>query len=262
MAGERIAKEEGPPVATAREHSAAEPDPAPPPSRPAESGLSTRFAALGTLGLLAALAILVITVNPLNDAVGDAISGDTDSLRADLRGLGAGGVLLILALAATHAVVWYPAEILNAAAGFVYGLGPALALMMGGWMLNGILCHQVGRHAARPLLLRFLGRDRVERYEHAIERGGITLLIGIRLVPIVPFSLVSYVAGSARVPLGRFIWTTAIGYLPLTALFVYLGSRLEDLSPTDPAIWGGALVLIALLLVTRKVMPMLGVERE
>ena len=72
----------------------------------------------------------------------------------------------------------------------------------------------------------------------------------------------SYVAGSARVPLPRFIWTTFVGYIPLTGLFVYLGTRLEDLSPTDPAIWGGALVLIALLLVTRKVMPMLGVEAD
>ena len=192
----------------------------------------------------------------------DAISGDTGALRADLKGLGIPGVLLVLGLAAAHAVVWYPAEILNAAAGFIYGFWPALALMTGGWLLNGIACHQVGRHAARPLLLRLLDRDRVERYEHAIERGGVTLLIGIRLVPIVPFSLVSYVAGSARVPLGRFVWTTAVGYLPLTALFVYLGTRLESLSATDPAIWGGAAVLIALLLVTRKVMPMLGVERE
>ena len=56
----------------------------------------------------------------------------------------------------------------------------------------------------------------------------------MRLVPIVPFSLFSYAAGSARVPAGRFAWTTAVGYLPITAVFAYLGSRLEELSPDDP----------------------------
>ena len=37
---------------------------------------------------------------------------------------------------------------------------------------------------------------------------------------------------------------------PLTAIFVYLGSRLETLSPTDPILWIGAAVLIGLLVLT------------
>jgi uncharacterized membrane protein YdjX (TVP38/TMEM64 family) len=221
-----------------------------------------RIAVFSGLALLAGLVVLVLTIHPLREAAGDALSGDTEALRADLNGLGAAGVLLVLALAMVHAIVWYPAEILNAAAGFVYGFWGAMALMMTGWLLNGILCHQIGRHAARPVLNRLLREERLERWEAAVERGGITLLIAVRLVPIIPFSLISYVAGSARVPLPRFIWTTLVGYIPLTGLFVYLGTRLESLSATDPAIWGGALVLIALLLVTRKVMPMLGVEAD
>ena len=69
-----------------------------------------------------------------------------------------------------------------------------------------------------------------------IERGGVTLLIGVRLIPIVPFSLVCYAAGAARVPPWRFVWTTAVGYLPITALSVYFGTRLEGLSLTDPLV--------------------------
>jgi uncharacterized membrane protein YdjX (TVP38/TMEM64 family) len=219
-----------------------------------------RIAIISGIGLLVVLVVLVLTVDPLREAAGHAVSGDTDALRADLKGLGFGGVLLVLALAAVHAIVWYPAEILNAAAGFVYGLWPALLLMMVGWMINGIICHQVGRHAGRPALNRLLGAERLDRWEAAVERGGVTLLLAVRLVPIIPFSAISYIAGSARVPLGRFIWTTAVGYIPLTALFVYLGTKLEDLSPTDPALWGGALILLGLLLVTRKVVPMFGVQ--
>jgi uncharacterized membrane protein YdjX (TVP38/TMEM64 family) len=61
------------------------------------------------------------------------------------------------------------------------------------------------------------------------------------------------VAGAARADLWTFTWTTAVGYLPLTAVFVYLGSQLEELSPTDPILWLGAAVLIVLMLVTRSV---------
>ncbi len=77
-----------------------------------------------------------------------------------------------------------------------------------------------------------------------------------------PFSFSSYVAGSARVPLWTFFWTTFVGYIPLTALFVLLGSRLEELSPTDPVIWAGVAAMIGLLLVTRKLAPMLAHEEE
>jgi uncharacterized membrane protein YdjX (TVP38/TMEM64 family) len=219
-----------------------------------------RIAVVSGIAVLVFLVVLVLTVHPLRDAAGEALSGDTEALRADLKSLGFGGVLLVLGLAAVHAIVWYPAEILNAAAGFVYGFWPALVLVMTGWLMNGIICHQIGRHAARPALNRILQEERLERWEQAVERGGVTLLLAIRLVPVVPFSLISYVAGSARVPLGRFVWTTAVGYIPLTALFVYLGTRLEDLSPTDPAIWGGAIVLILLLVVTKRVLPAFGVR--
>ena len=69
----------------------------------------------------------------------------------------------------------------------------------------------------------------------------------MRLIPIVPFSLVSYAAGAARVPLWRYVWTTLVGYLPITALSVYFGTRLEGLSLTDPLVLGSAAALLALL---------------
>jgi uncharacterized membrane protein YdjX (TVP38/TMEM64 family) len=205
-----------------------------------------------TLAGIALLAILVLAVEPLRDGASHAIQGDTGALREELRDLGFGGVLIVLALALVHAVVWYPAEILDAAAGYVYGFAAAAPLMMFGWLLNAVAAYWIGRHAARPILFRFVGEHRFRGYERVVERGGITLLIGMRLVPIVPFSLFSYVAGSARVPMPTFLWTTAVGYIPITLLFVYLGSRLEELSLNDPVVWIGAVILLGLMLLTRR----------
>jgi uncharacterized membrane protein YdjX (TVP38/TMEM64 family) len=201
-----------------------------------------------TLAGIALLAALVFAVPALHDAAVAAFHGDTAEVRRQLNSLGAAGPLLILALALIHAVVFYPAEIVDAAAGFVYGFLPALGLMMGGWLLSGLLCFAVGRSVARPLLDRWFGAERFERTEAMIERGGPTLLIAVRLIPIVPFSLVCYAAGAARVPLWRFIWTTVVGYLPINVIAVYFGTRLEGLSLTDPLVLGSALALLLLLL--------------
>ncbi len=202
-----------------------------------------------TLAGIAALAALVLAIDPLRDAVGDALSGDTGALREDLRGLGVEGALILGVLILVHTFVWYPTEIVNAAAGFVYGFWLALALGMVGWTLQGMLAYVIGRKAARPLLYSFIGERRFVRVERGIATGGVSLLLAARLVPIVPFSLFSYVAGATRVPFGRFAWTTAIGYIPITALFVYFGTRLEGIELTDPVVIvviGGCLALLAL----------------
>jgi len=213
------------------------------------------LAAVGvTLGGLALLALLVLAIPDLRAAFSAAVHGDTGGVRSHVKGLGIAGPLLIVALALIHSVVFYPAEIVDAAAGFVYGFFPALALMMLGWLLSGLLCFAVGHSVARPLLDRWFGTERFERTEAAIERGGATLLLAVRLLPIVPFSLVSYAAGAARVPVWRFAWTTVVGYLPITILAVYFGTRLEGLSLTDPLVLGSAAALLALLLLGHWVM--------
>lgn len=183
-----------------------------------------------TLAGVALLAGLVFAVPELHEAALAAIHGETDKVQSEIASLGIAGPLLILALTLIHAVVFYPAEIVDAAAGLAYGFLPALALVMFGWVLSGLACFFVGRSVARPLLDRWFGSERFERIEARIERGGAKALIAARLIPIFPFSIVCYAAGAARVPVWRFTWTTAVGYLPITAISVYFGTQLDLLS--------------------------------
>jgi uncharacterized membrane protein YdjX (TVP38/TMEM64 family) len=203
----------------------------------------------GTIAFLA----LALLVAPLREAVIDAVNGDTASVREDLRDLGAGGVALVVGLAVIHSVVFYPAEILDLAAGYVYGFWAAVPLVMACWLLNAAIAYEIGRHGARPVVYRLAGEERFLRAEHAIERGGVSLLLAMRLIPIVPFSLFSYAAGAAHVPMSRFLWTTAVGYLPITVIFIYLGSQLEELSFTDPLVWLATLAVLAMLLAVKLV---------
>jgi uncharacterized membrane protein YdjX (TVP38/TMEM64 family) len=202
-----------------------------------------------TLAGIGFLAAIVLLVPELRHAFEAAVQGDTDEVRNQINSLGFGGHLLILALTLIHTVVPYPAEIINAAAGFAYGFWEALVLVTVGWMTSALLCYAFGRSVARPLLDRWFGAERFERLEGMIERGGITLLLAVRLIPIIPFSLAGYAAGAAHVPLWRFFWTTLVGYMPITAIAVYFGTRLEGLSLTDPLVFGSAVALFLLLAV-------------
>jgi uncharacterized membrane protein YdjX (TVP38/TMEM64 family) len=205
---------------------------------------------IGLLGVLAAgavLATLILLVPALHDAAASAISGDAEGLRRQLRDLGVWSLAVILVLMLVHVVVWYPSEIVTATAGFVYGFWLAMPIVLGGWLLSALGSYALGRYAGRPLLHRIAGQRRFERAERAVARGGWPLLMAARLVPIVPFSLVGYVAGATRISVWTFAWTTVVGFIPLSVVVTLLGSRLHSLSIDDPVLWL-ALIPAALLL--------------
>jgi uncharacterized membrane protein YdjX (TVP38/TMEM64 family) len=205
---------------------------------------------LPVLLALAAAALIVLAVHPLREAVGYVLHGDVHALRAQLRGLGAWGAVVVVALILAHAVLFFPAEVVNATAGLVYGFAIALPLVVVSWAVSGLLAYWLGTAAGRPLALRLMGEERVARAEHAIERGGVIALLLARLVPFVPYSLVGYVAGAAGVPVWRFVWTGFIGILPITAAATYLGHSLDNLSASDPLLWVALAVLAALAALT------------
>lgn len=213
------------------------------------------------LGILL-LAGLVLLIPALRHAAVAAVHGETSEVRAQIKSLGVGGPLIIIGLGVIHSVVPYPAEIVNAAAGFAYGFFGGLGIVAIGWMLSALICYWFGTGVARPLLDRWFGARRFEHFERMVERGGITLLIALRLLPIVPFSLISAAAGAARVPFGRYCWTTAVGFLPITALAVYLGTRLEGIRFTDPAVIGAVVGVVLLLVVAQWIIKRSGAETD
>jgi uncharacterized membrane protein YdjX (TVP38/TMEM64 family) len=85
------------------------------------------------------------------------------------------------------------------------------------------------------------------RADSMIDRGGARILILGRLIPIVPYNLVSFAAGATRVPVGRFTWTTAVGVAPLTALTALLGQRLQSPRFDDPVLWAAVVAVLMLV---------------
>jgi uncharacterized membrane protein YdjX (TVP38/TMEM64 family) len=209
--------------------------------------------AVTVAGILVGLGV-ALAIPSLRGAMSDAIHGDTAAVRQDLNG-NAAGALLVIWLAMVHVIVWYPAEILDAASGYVFGFGVGFPLVLGSWVLSGLASYAVGRNFARPILYRIAGEKRFQRMERVVHRGGALALIGVRLIPIMPFSLMGYVCGAARIPLWRFTWTTVVGYAPLTAYFTYVGSRLEGFSAEDPILWVGGGALILCIFAVRLVLP-------
>jgi uncharacterized membrane protein YdjX (TVP38/TMEM64 family) len=205
---------------------------------------------LVTVAAVGVAAVAVVVIPELRHAFSLVLHGNLSGLRHYIRGLGAGGLALLFALMLGHSIVWYPTELLTTTAGYVYGFIPGTAFALLGWTCTAVLTYGLGRAIGRPLLRAVLGA-RFARLEQAMETGGIQLLLSARLIPIVPFSLLGYAAGATRISLWRLVWTSAVGYLPLTAAVAYLGSQAHSLSVNDPLVWVAVVVVVALLVLSR-----------
>jgi len=212
---------------------------------PPSSGAGRAEFAAGLAAIAVSIALIAV-IPQLRHCVSLVAHGHLSALRSYVKSLGVGGVALLLGLMVIHAVVWYPSEIVTTTAGYVFGFGAGLALAAGGWLLAALLTYALGRAVGGPVLQRVLGR-RFGQLTAAMEGGGISLLLSGRLIPFIPFAIIGYAAGATQISLWRFAWTTVVGYLPLTIAVVYLGSRAQTLSTSDPKLWLAAAVVVAAL---------------
>jgi len=208
-----------------------------------------RATILATVVATLALSAGLFAIEPVRDAFSAALQGDIGVLQEELDSLGALAALVLIAIAMVHVVVPFPAEFPTAAAGFALGFGLAFPLMIVAWTLSSLAAYGLARVLGPPVLERLAGKERMDAASRMVARGGWGMLLVGRLVPLIPYNVVSFAAGATRVPVGRFTWTTAVGIAPLTALTVLLGERLQSPSLQDPWTWlvlAGVLALTAL----------------
>lgn len=107
--------------------------------------------------------------------------------------------------------------------------------------------------AARYILGNSIQRkyaDQLARFNRELEQNGKNYLLTLRLIPIFPFFLINLMAGFTNIKTRTFLWTTAVGIIPGSFVYAYLGytgatiKEGESMIPPQILI---ALVLLGLL---------------
>lgn len=193
-----------------------------------------------------ALLVLFLVVGGLTLA-GTGLLPRPEEFREDVDSWGAIGPVAVVAIALAHAVISFPSEILNIAAGYAYGFWPAMVLLMPAWVGSCLLAYWLAYKFGDRLANRLVEPEALEKLRKWAADAPVPALLAVRAIPVVPINLVSYAAGLARMPLGRFTWTTAVGLTPQFGLPIYAGSQARDVALTDPTIWGAGLAWVVLI---------------
>lgn len=155
---------------------------------------------------------------------------DLQAVRDWAAGLGIGGALLFVLGYAALTLTPVPKNLLTIAAGLVWGFWLALALVYVGALLGAAASFVIGRALGREAVERLTGA-RVARLDAALAHRGLLAVLGARLVPIIPFTLINYGAGLTAVRPRDYALGTAIGIIPGSAAYVALGAFGLELGP-------------------------------
>jgi uncharacterized membrane protein YdjX (TVP38/TMEM64 family) len=146
-----------------------------------------------------------------------------------VRTAGPVGALALLGFDTAWALLGAPFWVLGTVAGYAYGFGVGLAV--GVPLITVSMCASflVGRLVVtRVLPPREAGTRRIEAVRRAVETDGLKITLLLRMTPLLPQNVLTYVLASTALRLRDFVLATAIGVIPFTAFYAYVGSLVQD----------------------------------
>lgn len=141
-----------------------------------------------------------------------------------LRSFGAMTVLICLLLMVLQTLFTpLPLFLLAAANGFIFGLWYGILITMSGSLLGASLAFYLARGLGRGLISRCLKQTYMARVDQMSHQGGPWVVFMARLIPVIPSSIISYLAGLSKMNYKGFFVATAVGKLPEIIIYTALG---------------------------------------
>lgn len=168
---------------------------------------------IGIVVLVAAAIVLALTVG-LPDPAG---------VRANVAEVGPLGPIVYAVFYGFACLSPLPKTVFTLLAGAVFGIAVGLPVVMAGAMLGALMAFYLGRLLGKETVHRLFGR-RLVAFDTLIERRGLLAVLLARLIPIVPFTAVNYMAGVTALRLRDLMLGTLIGIIPATTAYIAIGS--------------------------------------
>jgi uncharacterized membrane protein YdjX (TVP38/TMEM64 family) len=180
-----------------------------------------------------------------------------------IRGAGVWAPVVFLLLYVAACVLLLPGSVLTLGAGAVFGVARGAPLVWVSATAGATAAFLVGRYLVRQWVERRVAANpKFQAVDAAVAREGWKIVLLLRLSPVIPFNLLNYAFGATRVSLRDYVLASAIGMLPGTVTYTYLGSVAGDLAagslrartPAEWTIYGlGLLATVAVTVYVTRV---------
>lgn len=139
--------------------------------------------------------------------------------------------------------------LLTAYSGFLFGAFNGTLLSLVGSLIGCSLSF----FAIRYLLYNWLHKkyhNSVEKFSKKFKEHGVLYLLTLYFFPLTPYALITTLAGLSDISYITFLWTTALGILPITIICAYTGEKIATVTTLKDILSGPlfiALIVLSLL---------------
>lgn len=206
------------------------------------------------LGLLLAGAAAWALSPSLRAGISTAASllmrGDVQQLKTWLLSFGAWAPVVSALLMVFQSVAApLPAFVITFANGLLFGAWWGALLSWSSAMAGAALCFFLARALGRPAAEKLAGGSRALAVsDRFFQRYGDRAVVIARLLPFVPFDVISYGAGLTPMSFWRFFLATGLGQIPATIVYSWLGQNMSG--SVRAVFWSFAGLLSVAVLVT------------
>lgn len=139
--------------------------------------------------------------------------------------LGPSGVIVFIAAYALATVLFLPGWIFTVGAGLVYGIVGGTSVALSGAIIGATLAFLIARYLLRKNIEEFANKNpRFKAIDDAVGKNGWKIIGLLRLSPLIPFNLSNYFYGITSVSFAAYVAVSAVGMIPGTLLYAYLGA--------------------------------------
>jgi len=139
--------------------------------------------------------------------------------------LGTVGVIVFIVAYALATVLFVPGWIFTVSAGLIYGVFGGTLVALTGAVIGASLAFLVARYLLRRNIEQLTRKNpRFGAIDKAIGKNGWKIVGLLRLSPLIPFNLSNYFYGITSIGFASYVLVSAIGMIPGTLLYAYLGA--------------------------------------
>ena len=166
---------------------------------------------------------------------------DIAALRSRVDAAGVWGPAVFFALYVGLALIPFPKALLTAAGGALFGLWAGAALSLAAALVGAVISFGVGRMLGREAVDRLI-HGRLARVDALLADHGLSAVLIVRLVPLVPFIAINYASGLSGVKFRHYVLGSALGMVPGSLAYAALGAY--GTNPWGLAAAGSALIIL------------------
>ena len=187
-----------------------------------------RFILLGIVIVCALVYFLVPSVNNwVNTSVNTLFTNDINNVIEYIRSFGGYAVAVSFLLMILQSIISpIPAFFITLSNAAIWGWWRGAILSWTSSMVGAAMCFYIARIIGRDIVVKLNSNSAVEHIEKFFDRYGTNAIVIARLLPFIPFDIVSYFAGLTPIGFWKFFIATGIGQFPATIIYSYAGGQL------------------------------------